>query len=337
MSRTRSAVFASLLATVVLVPPTLLHADEFYKGRTVTIIVGFSPGGGYDLYARTLARFIPDHIPGHPTVIVQNQPGAGSFVAVRALNATQPKDGTVMLTFEPGLITQSIAQPEIVNLDFQNYAWLGVVTPNFEVCYGFGPNGVSDWDDLMHRKEFILGGTGKGSGTYMEGAMLRDVFDAPVKQIMGFPGSAERRLAMERGELDGDCGDVSSIPADWLRDDKAHPFVRFNRERPPEISANARFIDDFATTQDQRELLDVLNAEKEVGRSFMMSAGVPADRLATLRKAFDDTMTDPAFLAEMEKQRLPLHPMNGEEAGQIVARMTSVSPAIIAGVKKIYE
>ena len=145
------------------------------------------------------------------------------------------------------------------------------------------------------------------------------------------------RLAIERGELDGDCGALSSIPADWLSDDKAHPFVRFTKERPPEMTENARFIDDFATTQDQKDLLDVLDAGNEVGRSFVMSGDVPADRIAIMRKAFDDTMKDPAFLAEMEKEQLPVHPLTGEEAAQIVAKITAVSPAIIAEAKKIYE
>ena len=231
MSRTRSALFAPFLAASLVAAPALVRADDFYKGKTLTIIVGFTPGGGYDSYARALARFIPDHIPGHPTVIVQNEPGAGSLVAVRSLNFTQPKDGTVMVTFNPGLITQSVVQPEMVNLDFRKYAWVGIATPDFRVCYGYGPNGVSSWDDMMHRKEFILGGTGKGSGNYINGATLREVFDAPVKQVLGFPGSAEMRLAIERGELDGDCGSLSSIPAEWLRDNMAHPFVRFTKER----------------------------------------------------------------------------------------------------------
>jgi tripartite-type tricarboxylate transporter receptor subunit TctC len=323
--------------TALVSAPALVRADDFYKGKTVTIVVGFSPGGGYDLYARALARFIPDHIPGHPAVIVQNMPGAGSLVAVRALDTTQSKDGTVMLTFEPGLITQSLAQPEMVNLDFRKYAWVGAVSPNFEVCYGYGPNGVKSWEDLMHRKEFVLGAVGKAAGNYIEGATLREVFNAPVKQVLGFPGSAELRLSIERGELDGDCGVLNSIPPDWLSDNKAHPFVRFNKERPPEMTENARFIDDFATSQEQKDLLDVLDAGREVGQSFMMSGDVPADRLAILRKSFADTMKDPGFLAEMEKEQLSVHPLTGEEDGQIVAKMTTVSPAIIAEVKKIYE
>ena len=142
------------------------------------------------------------HIPGHPTVIVQNMPGAGSLVATRSLDMTQPKDGTVMVTFDPGLITQSLVQPEMVKLDFRRYAWIGITTPNFRVCYGFGPDGVKSWDDMMHRKQFILGAAAKGSGDYVNGATLREVFAAPVKQVLGFPwqrrGTARRRAGRNR-------------------------------------------------------------------------------------------------------------------------------------------
>jgi tripartite-type tricarboxylate transporter receptor subunit TctC len=310
---------------------------DFYKGKTLSIVVGFTTGGGYDVYARLLARFIPDHIPGHPSVILRNQPGAGSLAAARSLNATQPKDGTVMVIFNPGLITRSIVQPDMIDLDFRKLAWVGIATPDFRVCYGYGANGVSSWDDMMQRKEFILGGTGKGSGNYVNGAILRLVFGAPVKQVLGFPGSAEKRIAIERGELDGDCGDMGSIPADWLRDRTAHAFVRFTKERAPEVPESARWIGDFATTQDQKDLLDVLNGQDEVGRSFVVSGDVPADRLAILRKAFNDTMKDPAFIAEAQKARSPMQPLTGEEAGQIVAKIMAASPAVVARAKEIYE
>jgi tripartite-type tricarboxylate transporter receptor subunit TctC len=337
MLRACPTVFRAFLAAALLALPASARADDFYKGKTVTLVVGLTAGGGYDLYARALARFIPEHIPGHPTVIVQNMPGAGSLVALRALNATQPKDGTVMLTFEPGLITQSIVQPESVNVDFSKLAWIGVTTPTFQMCYGFGPNGVKTWDDMMHRKEFVVGAVAKGGSDYIKGAILREVFGAPVKQVLGFPGSADEVLALERGELDGECGSLSSVPADWLRNDKAHLFVRFTAERPPEMPETALPIDDFATTQDQKDLLDVLDAEGEIGRAYVMSADVPADRIAVLRQAFNDTMKDPAFLADMEKAQFPVHPLTGEEAGKIVAKIGAVSPAIIAKAKKIYE
>jgi tripartite-type tricarboxylate transporter receptor subunit TctC len=324
----------------VAAPPQSRAADEFYKGKTFTIVVGFSPGGGYDLNARTLARHIAKHIPGNPTVIVQNMPGAGSLTAVRYLDATAAKDGTVMTIFNPGNVTQSVVTPDKIKMDFRKVAWIGSITPDFRVCYGYGDKAPKTWDDLMHRTKdspFILGSTGKGSGNYINGATLRDVFGAHVKQILGFPGSAEQRLAIERGELDGDCGSWSSIPQAWIDQGKVHAFVRFSKTKPAEIPDSAKSIWTFAKTDEQKQLLDVLNSGDELGRPFIMSKQVPADRLAIMRKAFNDTMKDPAFLADMKKQQLPVNPETGQEAEKMVEDIMKVPPNIIAKAKKIYE
>src|SRR6202451_1497546 len=203
-----------LMAMLALAPQA--RADDFYKGKLFTIVVGFSPAGGYDNYARVLSRYIGSHIPGNPTVLGQNMPGAGSLTSVRYLNLTAPKDGTVMGIFNPGMVTESIVQPEKIGVDFRKYAWVGVVTPDYRVCYSYGEAGPKTWDEMMHRKEFILGSTGKSSGNYINGATLRLVFHAPVKQIMGYPGSAEQRLAIEQGSLDGDCDHIASFRWTWL-------------------------------------------------------------------------------------------------------------------------
>jgi tripartite-type tricarboxylate transporter receptor subunit TctC len=327
---------AALLLPILVAWPA--HAQEdFYKGKTITIVVGFSPAGGYDVNARALARHIGKHIPGNPGVIVQNMPGAGSLTSVRHLDGNAPKDGTVMDIFNPGLVTQSIVAPEKVNVDFRKVAWVGIITPDFRVCYGFGPNGVKSWDDMMSRKEFILGSTARGSGNYINGATLKYVFKAPVRQILGFPGSAEQRIAIERGELDGDCGSYSSIPADWIRENKAHPFVRFTEKRLPEIPENAVFINTFAKGEEQVQLLNLLNSADQIGRPFIMSKQVPAERLAIMRRAFNETMKDPAFLADTEKQQLPVNPLTGEEAEAAVAKLAGVSREIAAKARTIYE
>jgi tripartite-type tricarboxylate transporter receptor subunit TctC len=337
MLQAHSALLLPLVLVSALAAPPPAQAEDFYKGKTVTIVVGFTPGGGYDVNARAVSRHISKYIPGNPNIIVQNMPSAGSMTSVRYLDATAPKDGTVMTVFNPGLVTQSIVDPEKVNLDFRKYGWVGVVTSDFRVCYGFGPNGVKSWADMMGRKEFILGATGKGSGNYINGAVLRMVFKAPVRQILGFPGSAEQRLAIERGEVDGDCGSFSSIPIEWISERKAHPFVRFTEKKVPEIPDSAVFINTFATSDEQKQLLDTLNAADVVGRPFIMSKQVPADRVAILRKAYNDTMKDPTFMAEMEKQQLPLNPMTGEEAEAVVTKMMNVPPNIVAKAKEIYE
>ncbi len=337
MVHSRRALILALAPACLALAAPAAQAEDFYKGKTVTIVVGFSPGGGYDVNARTVSRYLGKHIPGNPNVIVQNMPGAGSVTSVRYLDATAPKDGTILTVFNPGLVTQSIVDQEKVKLDFRKFSWIGVVTPDFRVCYGFGPNGVKSWADMMKRKEFILGSTAKGSGNYINGATLRHVFNAPVKQILGFPGSAEQRIAIERGELDGDCGSFSSIPAAWVRDGKVHPFVRFTERRPPEIPESAVFIGTFAKSEEQKQLLDVLNAADEVGRPFIMSKQVPPERVAIMRAAFDATMKDRGYLADTEKQQLPVHPLTGQEAETVVARMMNVPPQIVAKAREIYD
>jgi tripartite-type tricarboxylate transporter receptor subunit TctC len=337
MVRNSCALVLPVLLAGLTAVPAPARADDFYKGKILTIVVGFTPGGGYDANARAVARRIGDHIPGNPTVIVQNQPGAGSLTSVRSLDVNALKDGTVMTTFNAGLVAQSVVQPDKVNVDFQKVSWIGVVTPDFRVCYGYGPKGVKSWDDMMARKEFILGSTGKGSGNYINGATLREVFHAPIRQILGFPGSAEQRLGIERGELDGDCGSFSSIPVEWIRDGDAHPFVRFTERRPPEIPESAAYVGSFAKTDEQKKTLDLLDSADEVGRPFVMSRQVPAERVAIMRKAFDETMKDPAFLADMEKQQLPVIPLTGQEAETIVGKIMSSPPEIIAKARQIYE
>ena len=277
------------------------------------------------------------HIPGNPNIIVQNAPGAGSLSAVRNLDGNLARDGTVIVTFNPGLVTQSIVQPESVKVDFRNLAWVGVVAADFRVCYGFGPKGVKTWADMMSRKEFILGSTAKGSGNYINGATLRQVFNAPVRQILGFPGSAEQRIAIERGELDGDCGAFASIPIAWIKEKKVHPFVRFSEQKDEDVPDSAVYIRDFATTDEQRDILSVVNGGDEIGRPFIMSRQVPSERLAILRKAFMDTMKDPAFLADMQKLGHPVQPLPAERAEAIVAKMSSASPAVLKKARAIYE
>lgn len=333
--RRASLLTFALVGVLSLVAPA--RAADFYKGKLFTIVVGFTPAGGYDSYARVLARYLGNHIPGNPTVIVQNMPGAGSLTSVRYLDFTAPKDGTVMTIFNSGLVTQSIVQPDKVNLDFRKFSWIGVATPDYRVCYGYGPDGIKSWDEMMHRKQFIIGATGKGSGNYIDGATLREVFHAPVKQVLGFPGSAEMRLAIERGELDGDCGTFSSVPLNWIKDGLAHFFVRLIRDRPSEMPESAAYIGDFATSDEQRQLLRLLDGGEEVGRPFIMSQQVPADHLAIIRKAFDETMQDPAFLAEMAKQELPVHPLTGDQAQRIVNELMSVPSTIVAQAKPLFE
>jgi tripartite-type tricarboxylate transporter receptor subunit TctC len=328
---------AATLAAGFLAAPEASAQNNFYQGKTVTIIVGFTPGGGYDQYARTLARHFGRHIPGNPTVIVQNLPSAGSLTAVRTLDTTAPKDGTVITTFNPGLITESVVDPAKFETKFADYAWVGSIAADVRACYAWAATGPKNWDDLMKRKEWILGATGKGSGNYVNGATLRELFGAPVRQILGFPGSAEIRLAIERGELEGDCGSWSSVPDSYLRDKKINVIARFAQKRPDDMPADVPYVGEFAKTQDQKDMLELISGADTVGRPYIMSKQVPADRLQIIRASFDATMKDPQFLADAEKQGLQVSPARGEEVQPLLERMAKAPATTVAKVKKIFE
>jgi tripartite-type tricarboxylate transporter receptor subunit TctC len=338
-SRVTAAGLALLIGTIaasVDLTPAAAQTD-FYKNKTITIVVGYSPGGGYDQYARLLARRFGAHVPGNPTVLVQNLPGAASLTAVRYLDATAPKDGTVITTFDPGLVTQSVASPELLRINLSDFRWIGTMLRDIRICYAWSATGIRTWNDMMQRREFLVGSTAKGSNAYVDGAILRKVFNAPVRQISGYPGSNEQRLALERGELEGNCASWSAMPQDWLARDLVSPLVRFSPRRPPDMSESVPFIEDLATTREQKDLLAVLDAPTELGRPLIVAKQVPAERVKVLRHALEATLRDPAFLAEAQAQSLPLDPVPGEEAEAIVNRIYSASTDIARKVKDVLD
>jgi len=190
---------------------------------------------------------------------------------------------------------------------------------------------------MMARKEFLIGNTARGSNAYVNGAILRKVFHAPVRQISGYPGSNEQRLALERGELEGNCGSWTAIPQDWIVNSRINALLRFSRNRPADMPASVPFVNDLASTQEQKDLLDILNGSGELGRPFIVAKRVPGDRVVMLRAAFDAVMKDESFLAEAQKQSLLLDPVSGEEAEKIVASMYAASPALARKVKDVLE
>jgi len=311
--------------------------DAFFKGKTVSIVVGYSAGGGYDQYARLVARHLGRHIPGNPNVIVQNMPGAASMTSVRHLDANAAKDGTVITTFDPGLILESFAAPDVVKAKFSDYQWIGTLLRDIRICYASTASGVRTWDDMMNRKEFLIGNTARGSNAYVNGAILRKVFHAPVRQISGYPGSNEQRLALERGELEGNCGSWSAIPQDWIVNHRIDALVRFSPKRPPDMPASVPYVLDLARTQEQKDILPILNGPGELGRPFIVAKPVPADRVATLRAAFEAILKDEAFLGEAQKQNLPLDPVTGEEAESVIATIYAAPPDMAKKVKDVLE
>jgi tripartite-type tricarboxylate transporter receptor subunit TctC len=332
-----SAVSAALAVTVVAPASASAQAAPFYEGKTVTLVVGYSPAGGYDNYARMLARHIGRHIPGNPNVIVQNMPGAATLTAVRYLGASAPRDGTVITMFDPGLITESLAMPETMKIKFSDYRWIGNMLRDIRVCYAWAATGIKNWQDAMARRQFLIGTTAKGSQAYVNGAILRKIFNAPVRQIAGYPGSAEQRLALERGELEGNCASWSSIPQDWLAEHKINPLVRFSPKRPPDMPADVPYIVDLARTQEEKDILTILAAPGELGRPLIAAKSVPPERVRILRAAFEAALRDAAFLADAQKQSLPIDPVTGEEAEAIIATIYAAPPDLAKKVRNVLE
>jgi tripartite-type tricarboxylate transporter receptor subunit TctC len=208
---------------------------------------------------------------------------------------------------------------------------------DIRVCYASLMSGIKTWDQMMARKEFLIGNTAKGSNAYVNGAILRKVFHAPLRQISGYPGSNEGRLAMERGELEGNCGSWSAIPQDWIANNRINVLVRFSPKRPADMAASVPYVADLATTQEQRDLLAILNGAGELGRPFIVARAVPAERVQMLRAALAATLNDATFLAEANKQSLPLDPVNGDEAEAIIAKMYAAPPELARKVKDVLD
>ena len=325
---------SGVLIAALVVAAAAQDATPFYAGKTLKVIVGLPPGGGADAYARLVQRHMPAHILGAPSIIVQNMPGAGSLKSVMYLD-TLPDDGTALGTFSSGLLTEALMSPGRVRVDFRKYAWLGNVSEDVRVCYLWHTAGVHTWQELLARKQVMFAASASGTAGNVESAMLRDLFGVKLKQVQGYPGSADKRLAVEKGEVDGDCAGWNTIPEDWLRDRKIDVLVRLSATLLPGMDPNVPFAGDLVKDQRERQIFNFLMAPEKLGRLFTVSGRVPADRVAMLRGAFDATVADPAFVKEAEKLRLLVTPMTGAQVAQDIDALYATPPELVAAVKKI--
>jgi tripartite-type tricarboxylate transporter receptor subunit TctC len=294
-----------LLGAAVTLPAHADGVEDFYKERTVTLIAGYSSGGGFDLYARVVANHLGRHIPGEPRIIVQNMPGAGSMRAANHLYNVAPKDGSVIsLTRAP--VIEPLVGANGAAFDATKFTWLGSGASDLTVCGLLGNAKVNTMADAR-QTEFTLGGLGPGSDEDMYAKILRKLLGLKIHLVSGYPGGAELILAVERGELDGRCGwaysSIKISKPEWVAEKKIKLLNVLALERSPELP-DVPAIMEFATSERQRQIFKfVLNAQT-LGRPFAAPPGIPADRAAALRKAFDATMADPALLAEMKARKL---------------------------------
>jgi tripartite-type tricarboxylate transporter receptor subunit TctC len=320
------------LAVAAVVPAA---AQDFYRGKTITIVVGFTPGGGFDLNARLLARHMGRHIPGNPDVIVQNMPGAASLKPVLYLDTTAPRDGTVIATFNFGQIGDSRMNPEKVKVDFRKFSWIGSISQDLTICYTWHTLGIKSLAQLQRHGTVHMGLTGVGSSSDINQKILRDIFKVAVAQVAGYPGSAEERLAIERRELDGDCGAWSSIPQEWVEGAKINPILRSGPVESSDLPPNVPYALDIAPSERDRDIIQLLTESGQVGRPFIASLSVPADRIEVLRKAFDETVQDREFVADARKLRMPVTPKSAGQALRTVEEIYATPEDVVQAARKI--
>jgi tripartite-type tricarboxylate transporter receptor subunit TctC len=324
-----------ILAAMMASPAAAQPAADFYRSKTLTLIVGYSVGGGYDTYARVLARHMARHLPGNPSIIVQNMPGAGSLRAANYLYAVAPKDGSVFGIFSRGMAMEPLIGSSATQYDSRKFTWLGSATNEVSVCAIWHTSAVKNWGDML-AKPFTVGGEGSGSDPDIFSAMLRNAFGVKVKTVSGYPGSNEVALAMERGEVDGRCGwswsSMKATRADWLAGKKVNVVVQLSLNKSPELT-HVPIVTEFATTERQRQILQLILSRQVMGRPFAAPPGVPDDRKQALRAAFDATMADAEFRADVTSRGLEVNPVSGIEVDRLMAQLYDTTPDAIAETK----
>jgi tripartite-type tricarboxylate transporter receptor subunit TctC len=308
---------------------------DFYHGRTVTLFVGYSVGGGYDNYARVLARHLGNHIPGNPSVLPQNMPGAGSLRALNYLYNAAPKDGSAIGTFGRGLAMEPLIGSSPTQFDARKLLWLGSGSDEISLCGTWHASRVKSWND-MRTVPFTVGGEGSGSDPDIFAAMMKNVFGVKLRIVSGYPGSAEVALAVERGEVDGRCGwslsSLRQMRPDWLPTRQFNPIVQLNLTKSPELP-EVPAITEFATSETQRQILKLVLSRQNMARPFAAPPGLPADRAAALRAAFDRTMADQEFIAEARAAGLEVNPVSGVEIERLVGELYQTPPDVVAKAK----
>jgi len=295
-------------------------AADFYKDKTVQILVGYSAGGGYDTYARTLARYIGEQIPGNPNVIVKNVPGAGSLVLMNQIANTMPRDGTVFGTVARGAAFEPLFGNEQALFNPQELNWLGSLNNEVGMCAAWHTADLKTIEDLREQ-ELLVGGTGAGADTDTFPRVLAEVLDFKFNLVSGYPGSSEINLAMERGEIEGHCSGgwtgVKASWAPWIEEGKLNPLFMLSRSKHPELP-DVPLIMDLAENDYQKQVLQLMLARQVMGRPYVAPPGIPADRLDALRKAFEATASDPEFLAEAERKQLEISFVSAADITEVV-------------------
>jgi tripartite-type tricarboxylate transporter receptor subunit TctC len=312
----------TVAATATQDPAVALAA--FYSGKTVKVIIGYDAGGGYDTYARTLAAHIGKHIPGTPTVIVENMPGAGSLKAANYLFTTAPKDGTVFGTFGRGLPASELLGEADVQFKSTGFNWLGSMNDEVSICVVRSDSKTKTFNDAL-TNTVRIGATGPDDDTGFFPRFLNGLLGTKFDLKVGYAGGNDVNLAIERGEVEGRCGfswsSLVSTRQNWLDDKFINILVQMSLNKHPDIPSSVPLVMDFMKDADQKQLAEVVFSRQTMGRPFAIPPGVAPERVQALRDAFDKTMKDPAFLEAAKKAKQELNPKGGKEIQGIVEKI----------------
>jgi tripartite-type tricarboxylate transporter receptor subunit TctC len=329
-----------LLALTAMVAPASAQSD-FYKGKTVTLILSSAAGGGYDVLGRLIAHHLPKHIPGNPTVVVKNMPGAGGIVAANYLFNAAPKDGLTIGGLQNNVPFEPLFGTKEARFDPKKFAWLGTPSRETAILGVSGTTPIDSWEQAK-TTEIILGSSGKNSTPSFYGRLLNEVLGLKLKIIVGYQSQTDAFLAMERGEINGYpsvfYNSLMSTKPTWLKEGKIKLLVQMGDEKEPDI-ANVPFLPDLITKEEDKQLAEAAFAPLSAGRPYLLPPGVPQDRVDVMLKAFEDTFADPEFVEEGNKRGLGIEaPRDGKALQALIERVyNNTPPAIVERIKKLQE
>jgi tripartite-type tricarboxylate transporter receptor subunit TctC len=343
MKWSRIALVGSIVAAAVAVGSASAiaadAAENFYRGRTVTVLVGFAPGGGYDLYARTLARYMGKHMPGRPTFITQNMPGAGSMKVMNYLYNAARKDGTFIGTFARGMVFEPLlGHAKGTAFDATKFNWIGSISNEVSLCAFWHTSPIKSWED-MKTKQHKIGGSAAGADSDVFPTVLREVYNLPMKLITGYSGGgADINLGMERGEVDGRCGwsysSMLSQSRALLDGKKINIVMQLALEKHEDLP-NVPLIMDLPASPQDKAAMRLITSRQAIARPFTAPPGVPLERVKALRDAFDATMKDPDFVKEATRLALEVRPVNGPEVDRLIREVYASPPDVIKRAAEI--
>lgn len=325
-----------VFVAAMLMPAAPLRADDFYRGKQITIVVGFSAGGTYDATARLFARFLGRHLAGNPTVIVRNQPGAGSLVATTNLFNTAPRDGTTLGVIGGGTVLEPLLGNPQARYDARQFAWIGSRSRDDFLCVAWHTVPVTTIADVMQRQT-VVGATGPGSRTLTYPQSLNDLVGTKFKTVSGYPGGNEITLALEKGEVEGYCGwaigSIRQRQPQWLKDGTLKVLAQFTLGKPdlPDVPLAAA----LPKSPEGRQAIEMLSVDSVIAWPLMAPPGLPAKRVTELRAAFDAMMADPELRDVAAQQGLDVDPVQGSEMQSLIERLSSAPAPVVDLVRKI--